>query len=232
MGDLAEDEGLRYKFMNAFDRGIMHLDKAFGFMGAPHEYTSRKDEGDKLIVAEKGDLVMVFNFHHTNSYTDYKVGTWKKGPYKVGSPATRGSSAGTRTSLSGTTPSSTRTRTAMTAGRTPCRSTPRPARWWSTPPPSSATRTTRRFRAWASRATGRTSATEGADTRRPGRPRHRWASAALSRKHCAASSLLGQPPHFIFFQLSNTLHPPPPPLCPCFFFFFFFSKKKKKKKKS
>merc|ERR1711924_306892 len=83
MGDLAEDEGLRYKFMNAFDRGIMHLDKAFGFINAPHEYTSRKDEGDKLIVAEKGDLVMVFNFHHTNSYTDYKVGTWKKGPYKV-----------------------------------------------------------------------------------------------------------------------------------------------------
>ena len=81
--DLAEDEGLRYKFMNAFDRGIMHLDKAFGFINAPHEYTSRKDEGDKLIVAEKGDLVMVFNFHHTNSYTDYKVGTWKKGPYKV-----------------------------------------------------------------------------------------------------------------------------------------------------
>merc|ERR1711869_120844 len=98
-------------------------------------------------------------------------------------------------------------------------------------PPSSATRTTRQFRAWASRATGRTSATEGADTRRPSRPRHRWASAALSRQHCAASSLLGQPPHFIFFQLSNTLHPPPPPPFPRFFFFFFFPQKKKKKKK-
>jgi 1,4-alpha-glucan branching enzyme len=38
--DLAEDEDLRYKFMNAFDRGIMHLDKAFGFINAPHEYTT------------------------------------------------------------------------------------------------------------------------------------------------------------------------------------------------
>ena len=61
----------------------MHLDKAFGFIRAPHEFTSRKDEGDKIIVVEKGDLVIVFNFHHSNSYTDYKVGAWKEGPYKV-----------------------------------------------------------------------------------------------------------------------------------------------------
>merc|ERR1711924_370849 len=188
------------------------------------------DEGDKLIVAEKGDLVMVFNFHHTNSYTDYKVGTWKKGPYKVVLSSDEGVFGGYE-NVTKWNDAEFHTNEDGHDGRpNSMLSTPRPARWWSTPPPSSATRTTRRFRAWASRATGRTSATEGADTRRPSRPRHRWASAALSRKHCAASSLLGQPPHFIFFQLSNTLHPPPPP-SPLFFFFFFFQKKKKKKKK-
>ncbi len=46
-------------------------------------YVSRKDEGDKLIVLERGDLVMVFNFHPTNSFQDYRVGCLLPGPYKV-----------------------------------------------------------------------------------------------------------------------------------------------------
>jgi hypothetical protein len=33
-----------------------------------------QDEGDKVVVVERGDLVMVFNFHPTTSYTDYRVG--------------------------------------------------------------------------------------------------------------------------------------------------------------
>ena len=69
--------------MNDWDRAIMHLDKAFGFIAAPHQYISKKDEGDKLIVAERGDLVFVFNFHPTNSYTDYRIGCFQPGPYKI-----------------------------------------------------------------------------------------------------------------------------------------------------
>lgn len=30
--------------------------------------------GDKVIVCERGDLVFVFNFHPTQSFTDYKIG--------------------------------------------------------------------------------------------------------------------------------------------------------------
>ena len=45
-----------------------------------------QDEGDKMIVVERGDLVFVFNFHPTNSYTDYGVGTYLPGPYKVLAP--------------------------------------------------------------------------------------------------------------------------------------------------
>ena len=69
--------------MNDFDRAIMHLDKAFGFIAAPHQYVSKKDEGDKLVVVERGDLVFVFNFHPSNSYTDYRVGCFHPGPYKI-----------------------------------------------------------------------------------------------------------------------------------------------------
>ncbi len=46
-------------------------------------YVSRKDEGDKLIVTERGDLVMVFNFHPSNSYSDYRVGCLIPGDYKA-----------------------------------------------------------------------------------------------------------------------------------------------------
>ena len=42
-----------------------------------------QDEADKLVVVERGDLVFVFNFHPTNSYTDYGIGTYLPGPYKV-----------------------------------------------------------------------------------------------------------------------------------------------------
>ncbi len=53
-------------------------------MCAPNTYISRKDEGDKMIVFERGDLVFVFNFHPTMSYRDYRVGCREPGQYKVG----------------------------------------------------------------------------------------------------------------------------------------------------
>lgn len=81
--DLADADFLKYRFMKDFDRAIMHLDKAFGFVNAPHTYVSRKDEGDKLIAFERGDLVFVFNFHPVNSYNDYRIGCSVPGPYKL-----------------------------------------------------------------------------------------------------------------------------------------------------
>ncbi|GIL59739.1 hypothetical protein Vafri_14468 [Volvox africanus] len=81
--DLADSPSLKYRWLNAFDRAMMHLEKAFGFQCAPHQWISRSDSADKLIVCERGDLVFVFNFHPTNSYTDYRVGCNASGPYKV-----------------------------------------------------------------------------------------------------------------------------------------------------
>lgn len=49
-------DNLKYKYMNAFDRAMNHLDKAFGFVSAPHCWVSRKDEGDKILVVERGGL--------------------------------------------------------------------------------------------------------------------------------------------------------------------------------
>ncbi len=53
------------------------------FMITDHQYISRKDDRDKVIIFEKGDLVFVFNFHWQKSFTDYRVGCIKPGEYRV-----------------------------------------------------------------------------------------------------------------------------------------------------
>jgi len=79
--DLADADHLRYHYLMDFDRKMMHLDIAYGFIKHGHNYISRKDEGDKMIVFEKGDLVFVFNFHPYHSYADYRVGCNEGGKF-------------------------------------------------------------------------------------------------------------------------------------------------------
>jgi hypothetical protein len=61
--DICDSQELRYKDMCAFDRAMCHLDKAFGFISAPHQWVSRQCAQDKVAVIERGDLLFVFNFH-------------------------------------------------------------------------------------------------------------------------------------------------------------------------
>jgi hypothetical protein len=42
-----------------------------------------QDEGDKMLVLERGDLVFVFNFHPVSSFSEYRVGAYLPGPYKA-----------------------------------------------------------------------------------------------------------------------------------------------------
>lgn len=81
--DLGDADYLRYNGMQEFDRAMQHLEEEYGFMMSPHQYISRKDEGDRMVVFEKGDLVFVFNFHWNKSYSDYRVGCLKPGKYRI-----------------------------------------------------------------------------------------------------------------------------------------------------
>lgn len=81
--DLGDAEFLKYHWLQDFDRAMQQLEEKFGFMTTEHQYVSRKDEGDKVIVFEKGNLIFVFNFHWENSYPDYRVGCIKPGKYKI-----------------------------------------------------------------------------------------------------------------------------------------------------
>ncbi|XP_057438157.1 1,4-alpha-glucan-branching enzyme 1, chloroplastic/amyloplastic isoform X2 [Lotus japonicus] len=81
--DLGDAEYLRYHGLQEFDRAMQHLEERFGFMTSEHQYISRKNEGDKVIVFERGNLVFVFNFHWNNSYYDYRIGCLHPGKYKI-----------------------------------------------------------------------------------------------------------------------------------------------------
>lgn len=83
--DLADNPGLRYKYMQEFEHVMFELDNEHPFCrDRAHQYVVLAHEGDKVIVVEKGDrLLFVFNFHPTNSYTDYRIGTSWGGRYRL-----------------------------------------------------------------------------------------------------------------------------------------------------
>ncbi|XP_073673467.1 1,4-alpha-glucan-branching enzyme [Garra rufa] len=46
-------------------------------------YISAKHEGDKVIVFERANVIFIFNFHPTNSYSNYRVAVGPPGKYKI-----------------------------------------------------------------------------------------------------------------------------------------------------
>jgi len=46
-------------------------------------YVSLKNEADKVLVFERAGLLFIFNFHPSNSFTDYRVGVEEPGEYKI-----------------------------------------------------------------------------------------------------------------------------------------------------
>ena len=71
--NLADDDNLRYKFLNEFDSAMNNTDEKYQWLAAHPAYTSWKHQDDKVIVFERADCVFVFNFHHSQSFPDYKV---------------------------------------------------------------------------------------------------------------------------------------------------------------
>ncbi|KAG8929015.1 alpha-1,4-glucan branching enzyme [Tulasnella sp. 417] len=81
--NVVDDDLLRYKYLNNFDAAIQHLEEKYHWLEADPGYVSLKHEGDKVIVFERAGLLFIFNFHHTNSFTDYRVGVEVPGDYRI-----------------------------------------------------------------------------------------------------------------------------------------------------
>ena len=59
------------------------LEERYGWLAAPQAYVSLKHEVDKVIVFERAGLLFIFNFHPTESFTDYRVGVDVPGEYTI-----------------------------------------------------------------------------------------------------------------------------------------------------
>lgn len=81
--NLTEDELLRYRFLSNFDREMNTCEEKYGWLHATQAYISLKHEGDKVIVFERAGVIFVFNFHPTQSYSDYRIGVGVSGTYRV-----------------------------------------------------------------------------------------------------------------------------------------------------
>ncbi|XP_048350022.1 1,4-alpha-glucan-branching enzyme-like [Sphaerodactylus townsendi] len=80
---LADDQLLRYRFLNAFDRDMNKLEERCGWLSSPQAYVSEKHESNKVIAFERASLLFIFNFHPSKSFTDYRVGVQTPGKYKI-----------------------------------------------------------------------------------------------------------------------------------------------------
>ena len=80
---LLEDDNLRYKHLNAFDRAMQHLDIAHHVLADEGIYLLFIHEGAKQIVYERGGLLFVFNFHPTASVTDWRIPVPQQADYRL-----------------------------------------------------------------------------------------------------------------------------------------------------
>ncbi|EGG04427.1 family 13 glycoside hydrolase [Melampsora larici-populina 98AG31] len=81
--NVVDDPLLRYKYLNNFDAAMNNLEGEYNWLSSPHTYISLKHESDRVVAFERGTLLFIFNFHATNSYTDYRIGVEWPGQYKV-----------------------------------------------------------------------------------------------------------------------------------------------------
>lgn len=78
---LADNKELRFHLLADFDRAMLSLQTKSGVLDDLHITQVAANEHDKIIAFTRGDLLFVFNFHPSVSYSDY--GLEVKGRYEI-----------------------------------------------------------------------------------------------------------------------------------------------------
>ncbi|KAJ2082182.1 alpha-1,4-glucan branching enzyme [Coemansia sp. RSA 988] len=81
--NLVHDETLRYKYLYRFERAMVHLERRHHWLSAHDQWVTLRHDSDKVLAFERGGLLWLFNFHPSNSYSDYRIGTAWAGKYTV-----------------------------------------------------------------------------------------------------------------------------------------------------
>ena len=70
---LALNEDLKYSFLLNFDNAMIRLHKKFRILDDLFVNRIYDNNYDKVIAFSRGEFILVFNFHPTNSFTDYGI---------------------------------------------------------------------------------------------------------------------------------------------------------------
>lgn len=81
--DLPDMDHLRYQFMNEWDKYMCQAENRFKFLADWHYHCTLVDDNDKIVVVERGECMIVMNFHPCNSYSDYRIGSKWNEPLRV-----------------------------------------------------------------------------------------------------------------------------------------------------
>ena len=80
---LVDDEKLKYRFLNEFDRAFIHLITESDVLNALPAAQLNMDTFNQTIIFERNNLVFAFNFHVSNSVPDYKFIVPTPGEYEI-----------------------------------------------------------------------------------------------------------------------------------------------------
>lgn len=68
---LCDNPSLCFSWLAEFDRAMNEHEATYTVMQSKHQFVSRQNDADKVIVFERGPLLFVFNFHSSKSYEHY-----------------------------------------------------------------------------------------------------------------------------------------------------------------
>ena len=80
---LLENGDLKYKYLYAFDRDMIHAARDFRIFDQGWPVLKYVHEDDHVIAFERGGLLFAFNFSADRSYTDYPIPVSEKKEYRV-----------------------------------------------------------------------------------------------------------------------------------------------------
>ena len=80
---LVDNELLRYRFLNEFDRAMVELAKRRDLLATRPARPLNMDEANQVMAFERGGLLFVFNWSGTRAIPDYKLPAPRAGEWKV-----------------------------------------------------------------------------------------------------------------------------------------------------
>jgi 1,4-alpha-glucan branching enzyme len=79
---LADNKSLKYGWLAEFDKAMIHTVSDQKLLSSLPVYLNLANEGDKVLAFNRGDFLMVFNFHPSMSFPDYGIPV-SPGKYKI-----------------------------------------------------------------------------------------------------------------------------------------------------